>query len=131
MAFRIPEGRYGLRVSAVGYETRRDSVVVRRGRTAAFETRLDVSVLQGGEAVVEAAGEAGVGVSVLDPRTIRDMPLVLADAIRAVQTELGVTSSNELSNDRGARSTASASPSRASATSGPGPPGRRSRWAPP
>ena len=97
--FRIPEGTYGLRVTYVGYETVTDTVVVRRGRTTAYSARLREAVLSGGEAEVVAQGERQVGVSTIDPRTIRSIPTPLGnDPLRAAKSELGVTSNNELSN---------------------------------
>ena len=97
-AFRIPEGRYPVRVSFVGYETVRDTLDVRRGQTTRFDAALAEAVGVIGDVAVEAQGERGVGVSRIDPREVRDMPLPVQDAIRSVKTELGVTSSNELSN---------------------------------
>ena len=97
-AFRIPEGTYPVRVSFVGYATVRDTVVVRRGATTAFDAALAEAVGELGDVAVEAEQERGVGISQIDPRVVRDMPLPVADAIRGVKTELGVTSSNELSN---------------------------------
>ena len=97
-AFRIPEGRYPVRVSFVGYTTVRDTVVVRRGATARFDAVLEVATGDLGDVAVEAQQNRGVGVSRIDPRVVRDMPLPVQDAIRAVKTELGVTSNNELSN---------------------------------
>ena len=97
-SFRIPEGEYPVRVSFVGYRTVRDTLTVRRGATARFDARLVEAVGELGDVAVDADAERGVGVSRIDPRTVRDMPLPVADAIRGVKTELGVTSSNELSN---------------------------------
>ncbi|MEM1115702.1 MAG: TonB-dependent receptor [Bacteroidota bacterium] len=96
--FRIPEGTYPILVSFVGYESVRDTVAVRRGQTIAFDAVLAEAVGDLGAVNVEAGAAEGVGVSSIDPRTVRDMPLPVADAIRGVKTELGVTSSNELSN---------------------------------
>ena len=96
--FRIPEGTYPVAVSFVGYATVRDTVVVRRRQTTAFDAALAPSVGDLGPVDVEGQTAVGVGVSSIDPRTVRDMPLPVADAIRGVKTELGVSSSNELSN---------------------------------
>ena len=96
--FRIPEGRYPILVSFVGYAGVRDTVDVRRGRTTTFDATLTEAVGDLGAVDVEAGAERGAGVSAIDPRTVRDMPLPVADATRGVKTELGVTSSNELSN---------------------------------
>ena len=97
-AFRIPEGTYPVRVSFVGFAPVRDTLVVRRGQTTAFSAVLVEAEQEIGEAVVEEEAERGAGVSQIDPKTVRDMPLPVADATRAVKTELGVTSNNELSN---------------------------------
>ena len=97
-SFRIPEGRYPVRVSFVGYQTVRDTLVVQRGATTRFDARLVEAIGELGDVAVDADAERGVGVSRLDPKTIRDTPMPVADAIRGVKTELGVTSSNELSN---------------------------------
>lgn len=97
-SFRIPEGTYPLRITAVGYKTVRNRVTVARGRPTAFNLAMEDSTFEGGEARVTGVAETGAGISTLDPRDIRNMPLPLADAMRAVQTEMGVTSNNELSN---------------------------------
>ena len=97
-SFRIPEGTYPVQVSFIGYQTVRDTLRVRRGATTRFDARLVVAVGDLGDVDVVGDAERGVGISRLDPRTIRDMPLPVADALRGVKTELGVTSSNELSN---------------------------------
>ncbi len=94
----LPEGTYPVRVSSVGYETFRDTLSVRRRETTRLTVRLAPAVGDLEDVEVEAQAEQGVGISRLDPRTVRDMPMPVADAIRGVKTELGVTSSNELSN---------------------------------
>ena len=96
--FSVTEGRSLLRFTALGYETVRDSVAVRRRETTSLSVSMRVVGIEGEGAVVERQGEQGVGVSPIDPRLARDTPLPVADATRLVQTELGVTSSNELSN---------------------------------
>ena len=97
-AFRIPEGRYPVQVSFVGYATVRDTLDVRRGETTRYDAVLAQTDQALGEVAVDAAADRGVGVSRIDPRTARDLPTPVSDAIRAVKVELGVTSSNELSN---------------------------------
>ena len=97
-SFRVAEGTYPVQVSSIGYQTVRDTLVVRRRQTTRFDARLVEAVGEIGDVAVEAEAERGVGISRLDPRTIREMPLPVADAIRGVKTEMGVTSSNELSN---------------------------------
>ncbi len=103
-AFRIPEGRWPVRVSFVGYRPFRDTVVVGRGRTTRLDAVLEQAVGELGDVAVEGQAEPeAVGVSRIDPRVVRDMPMPMADAIRGVKTELGVTSSNELSNSYSVR----------------------------
>ena len=94
----VTEGRYRLRFSAVGYETVYDSVVVRRRQTLTVDAEMRETDIEIDGAVVERDAIEGVGVSTIDPRTARALPTPLADITRAVQTELGVTSNNELSN---------------------------------
>ena len=99
-SFRIPEGTYPVVVSAVGFESARDTVSVRKGQ----RIELDVALVQadlglGGEAVVRpTAWGMGAGVSTITPAEVRAMPTPVADALRAVKVQLGVTSNNELSN---------------------------------
>ena len=102
-AFRIPEGTYPVRVSFVGYATVRDTLVVGRGGTTRFDAVLALAVGELGDVAVEGAAERGAGVSRIDPRVVRDMPMPMADALRGVKTELGVSSSNELSNSYSVR----------------------------
>ena len=98
-SFRIPEGTYPLRVSAVGFTLARDTIRVRKGQRVELDVALAVQEGALGEAVVEAQREGlGAGVSTIEAATIRSMPTPVADALRAVKTELGVTSNNELSN---------------------------------
>ena len=97
--FRIPEGAYPIRVSAVGFDPARDSVRVRRGRPTRLDVALREADLDIGTAVVtgDRAG-LGAGVSQISPADVRAMPTPVADALRAVKVQLGVTSNNELSN---------------------------------
>jgi hypothetical protein len=95
---RMPAGRYALRVSAVGYATRTDSVTVRRDAT----TRLDIALAQvdlelGGVEVQAAPEVAEAGVSRLDPRTAQNIPTPLPDGFRALQVLMGVATSTETS----------------------------------
>ncbi len=98
-SFRITEGTYPIRVSFVGYGIVRDTVVVGRGATTRFDAVLSQAVGDLGDVAVEGdAVPQDVGVSRIDPRVVRDMPMPVADAMRGVKTEIGVSSSNELSN---------------------------------
>ncbi|PAP75245.1 TonB-dependent receptor [Rubrivirga marina] len=103
-SFRIPEGTWPVRVSFVGYRPFRDTVVVSRGATTRLDAVLEEAVGELGDVAVEGEAEPeAVGVSRIDPRVVRDMPMPMADAMRGVKTELGVTSSNELSNSYSVR----------------------------
>lgn len=97
-SFRIPEGRYVVAISFIGYRPLRDSVAVGKGSTTVVDARLaeDTAVLD--EAQVVGRRETAPGVSIISPATIRNQPLPVNDAIRAVKIELGVASNNELSN---------------------------------
>ncbi|MEM6326782.1 MAG: TonB-dependent receptor, partial [Bacteroidota bacterium] len=97
-SFRIPEGTYPLRVSAVGFVTARDTLIVRKGQRVVVDVALVVDD-ELREIQVTATREGiGAGISTITPATIRAMPTPVADALRAVKTEIGVTSNNELSN---------------------------------
>lgn len=97
-SFRIPDGRYGLRITAVGFETARDSAVVRRGQTTTVNASLRAVEIEGTGAVVEGQAEQGVGVTAINPQVAQSIPVPMADITQSVKSELGVTSNNELSN---------------------------------
>ena len=97
-SFSIPEGRYVVAISFIGYETLRDSVAVGKGATTVVDARLVEDIAELGEAQVVGRREVQPGLSVISPESIRNQPLPINDAIRAVKVELGVNSSNELSN---------------------------------
>ena len=97
--FSVPEGVYTLRISSLGYAPATEAVDIRRRTTTTVNIALvPVDVQTGGAAEVEGRAEQGAGVTAIDPRVARSAPTPLADITRAVQTELGVTSNNELSN---------------------------------
>ncbi|NNF57177.1 MAG: TonB-dependent receptor [Rhodothermaceae bacterium] len=96
---RLPEGRYALLIRAVGYEAQTDSVRIRRGTTITHDVALAQATFEMEGALVEGRGvEDAVGVSTIDPEDIRAMPTPVADALRGVKVQLGVTSNNETSN---------------------------------
>ena len=98
-SFRIPEGRYSVVVSAVGFVSARDTLRVRKGERVELDVALaeDIGVIGDVEVTADRAAE-GAGVSTISPATVRAMPTPVADALRAVKVQLGVTSNNELSN---------------------------------
>lgn len=95
---RLPTGRYALRVSAIGYGTRLDSVTVRRNETTRYDVALTEAIgeLSGVEIEAEEIPR-DAGVSTLDPRTAQNIPTPLPDGFRAVKVLMGVTSSTETS----------------------------------
>ncbi|WP_456425328.1 TonB-dependent receptor [Rhodocaloribacter sp.] len=103
-ALRLPEGRYLLRFSAIGYTPRTDSVAVRRSRTTTLDVRLDAATIELGGVTVEGrAAPEEAGVYELRPRTVQDMPLPINDGIRALKALPGVVTNNELSNQYSVR----------------------------
>ncbi|HEX9951581.1 MAG TPA: TonB-dependent receptor [Rubricoccaceae bacterium] len=98
--FSVTEGAYTLRISSLGYAPETQAVSVRRRTTIVVNVSLrPVDVETGDAAEVEGTRiDPGPGVTAIDPRVARAAPTPLADITRSVQTELGVTSNNELSN---------------------------------
>lgn len=95
---RLPEGTYVLRITAVGFATRTDSVTVRRNATTRLDRTLDPIDFELGDVQVEADATAPeAGVSTLDPRTAQNIPTPLPDGFRAVQVLMGVASATETS----------------------------------
>ena len=58
--FRIPEGRYPVQVSFVGYGTVRDTVDIRRGQTTTYNATLTVDEQQLGDVEVEGRAAQGL-----------------------------------------------------------------------
>ena len=97
-ALRVPSGRYALRFSAIGFETRTDSVVVRGGETTRLDAQLAASVVEMDEVTVEdkrTPQEAGV--YKVDPEDIQNIPTPFKDGFRALKVVPGVATNNELS----------------------------------
>ena len=99
--YRLPitAGRYLLVVSAVGYESVRDSVIVERRQTARFDARLRESMTQMDEAVVEADAPDDAGAMTVGAEEVTSVPSHnRGDALQAVKTFFAVASANETSN---------------------------------
>ena len=97
-ALRVPEGRYALRFSAVGYETRVDSVVVRDDRTTRLDIALKDRVLEMEGVTVEGErAPRDAGVYEVDPEDVQNIPTPFKDGFRALKTVPGVATNNELS----------------------------------
>jgi len=95
---RMPAGRYAIRVTAVGYAARTDSVTIRRDETTRLAVALaPVDLELGGIEVAADAAIQDAGVQTLDPRTAQDIPTPLPDGFRALQVLMGVASSTETS----------------------------------
>jgi hypothetical protein len=95
---RAPAGRYLLRVSSIGFETRTDSVQVIRDRV----TRINIALaeaefeLEGVDVEADAIIQ-DAGVQRLDPRTAQNIPTPLPDGFRALQVLMGVATATETS----------------------------------
>ena len=94
---RIAAGGYGVRVSYLGYEMRRDTLVVRAGEDITRVYELRPSDLEGQEVTVSAEGTGAaslgtVGLDVVRPADIERLPTpgVSADLVAYVSTQPGV-----------------------------------------
>ena len=100
---RLPEGRYALLFSYVGYAPYVDSVTVREE----FDIRLDVALAESNleldEITVEGDESAAAGVHRVDPEDVRDIPGPFRDVFRSLKVLPGVVSNNELSNQYSVR----------------------------
>ncbi len=100
---RIPAGRYALRFSAIGFEARVDSVVVRRDAVTAMDVTLKPAILEMDEVTVEeSATPPDAGVQEIDPEQVRNMPSPFK-GFQALKALPGVASNNELSNQYSVR----------------------------
>jgi len=94
----LPEGRYALRFSAVGFESRTDSVVIRRDATTELNVTLAASVVEmDGVTVEEDRAPEEAGVYSVDPEAVQAMPTPFKDGFRALKVVPGVATNNELS----------------------------------
>jgi hypothetical protein len=94
---RAPAGRYPIRVSAIGYQTLRDTIAIRRGEVTAFSVRLQSAILDAGEVTVQATA-GGAGVFTMDPRDVQNIPGPFRTPFHAIRVLPGVAGNNELSN---------------------------------
>ena len=103
-SLRLPTGRYALQFSAIGYESRTDSVVILRESPTSLDVEMRVDTISLDEITVEEAAEdIQVGVFQLDPRDIQNLPSPMKDVVRALKVVPGVASNNELSNQYSVR----------------------------
>lgn len=95
-ALRIPTGRYALRVSAIGFAARTDSVTVRKDETTRFDVALaETDIELGGVEVEEEAVAEDAGVYTIDPRTAENIPSPLSDGLRVIKNLPGVVGGPE------------------------------------
>lgn len=95
---RLPPGAHALRFSAVGFETTRRRVEIRRGETTVLDVRLEASVVQMQDVVVEEdAFFPEPGVYELEPEAVRNLPSPFK-GFQALSVLPGVAANNELSN---------------------------------
>ena len=95
---RIPAGSYALRFSAVGYTTRRDSIVVQDDASTTLDVTLTPSVTElEGVTVEDERPSREAGVYEVDPQDVQNMPTPFKDGLRALKVVPGVATNNELS----------------------------------
>lgn len=96
---RLPDGRYRLRFSAIGFSPRLDSVVVLFGRETRIDAALPPATAELGEVTIEdTRGIVEAGVFEITPRAARDIPTPVRDVARLLKVLPGVATNNELSN---------------------------------
>ena len=95
---RLPEGRYALRFSAIGYDARTDSVVVRRDEATVLNASLAPGVLEmEGLTVEDDAAPEEASVYKISPEDVQNIPSPFKDGFRALKVLPGVATNNELS----------------------------------
>lgn len=103
-ALSLPDGRYVLRFSSVGFEPRHDSVTVHSGHATTLDVSLIPLRIELENVTVEGTREASdAGVYEIEPETIRDMPTPFRDVLRSLKVVPGVATNNELSNQYSVR----------------------------
>jgi hypothetical protein len=102
-ALRLPAGRYLLRFSAVGYQTRTDSAVVQSNATTRVDAALTRAVLEMEGVTVEDDRSREAGVYEVDPEDVQNMPTPFKDGFRALKVVPGVATNNELSHQYSVR----------------------------
>lgn len=94
----VPEGRYRVRVQALGYRPWEDSLWVRAGRVTTLEVGLLLQSYELGPVTIERPrSEQEAGSWSLPKRTLEVLPGPFQDPLRALQILPGVATNNELS----------------------------------
>ena len=103
-SMRVPALNFQIVVSAVGYTSWADSVLIRRDEVNLLEVSLDEATIEmEGITVEDDADFKDVGVYELDPETITNIPTPLKDGFRALKVVPGVVTNNELSSQYSVR----------------------------
>jgi len=97
-SLKLPFGEFTLRFSSIGFEASLDSILVTSGRTTRLDINLDPATLQFDEITVEGEVQRAAGVFEISTAAVRDMPVPIKDALRALRVLPGVVVNNELSN---------------------------------
>ncbi len=100
---RLPEGRYLLQFSAIGYRTTRDSVHVRKEEVVHMDILLTPTVIQIETVTTTAEREKEVSVYRIDPDDVRKIPTPVKDGFRMLKLLPGVATNNELSGEYSVR----------------------------
>ncbi|HLE56142.1 MAG TPA: TonB-dependent receptor [Rhodothermia bacterium] len=101
-SFRVPVGSWILRFSAIGFETRHDTIRIHTDQTLRHDVVLRPSTTQAEPLVVEGERPAA-GAIEIDPRTIQDIPAPFRDGFRILKVQPGVATNNELSSEYSVR----------------------------
>lgn len=103
-SLRLPEGRYLLTFSFVGYKTAGDSTVVFSGTVSRVEVSLKPETLELEGITVEAPAQSEqAGVVTIDPKDVERIPAPFKDGFRLLKMQPGVATNNELSSDYSVR----------------------------
>ena len=101
-SFRVPVGSWILRFSAIGFETRHDTIRIHTDQTLRHDVVLRPSTTQAEPLVVEGERPTA-GAIEIDPRTIQDVPAPFRDGFRILKVQPGVATNNELSSEYSVR----------------------------
>ena len=100
----IPAGEYEVEFRLVGYRTRRQKVVIRRGKTTELDVVLVSEVLAGREVTVEAERAEELRARISKPtlqvasQEVKSLSGALQDVMRTLPTRAGVVATSDFSN---------------------------------
>jgi outer membrane receptor for ferrienterochelin and colicin len=103
-SLRVPQGRYLLSFSFIGYTSLSDSVYVLAGDIASVDVSLRPLRLELETITVEAPSRSkAAGVYEIDPEDVQRIPAPFRDGFRLLKLQPGVATNNELSSDYSVR----------------------------